>query len=110
MWRPDHAGGPARRELPDLRKLRQEAQELSFAHRVVRAGGRRPAEVPSVARPPALVDDGQIYAGHEAIEGRPDYLIGFAHLRYKYQSDTCYVPEDERTEERIRHGVRNRSP
>jgi len=73
---------------------------LSLAHRTVLLddGDRKPEALAEDVSLPAMEDEHAIYSGHQRIVDHIDDLSRYKGQWYKYQSDTCYVEDDEPSE------------
>jgi hypothetical protein len=82
-------------ECPGCESIQKVLQEMHLAHRVVVAGEEEPPEqLPSDVEPPALVDNGEVFQGREAVMQHLEELESFQKLWYEFGSDACYCEED----------------
>jgi len=82
-------------DCPACDSVAETLAETTLAHKVV-APGEIDAEKqpPGGAEPPVLVEDGQSFAGHDAIRRRLDELEDIAADWSRYQSDACYCDDE----------------
>jgi hypothetical protein len=70
-------------------------KELVLAHQVITVQpGQLPDSLPVDTPLPALLDEGKIITGAEALKAHLQYLKHVAFEWRKYQSDSCYVHKD----------------
>ena len=69
-------------------------KELVLAHQVITVEpGQLPDSLPADTPLPALLDEGEIITGTEALKAHMQYLKHVAFEWRKYQSDACYTNE-----------------
>jgi len=76
--------------------IRDSLDELAMAHEVVVLPSEGASDrLPQGAQPPVLIDDEKVFQGVGDILAYIDELREFKRLWLKYQSDVCYLPEDD---------------
>ena len=82
-------------ECQECTDIETALKEMVLAHRIITVeAGQQPESLPASTSLPAIKDEGQIFTGQKQIKAYLKELEHIAAEWRKYQSDSCYVNEE----------------